>query len=152
MENYNNTPTPTPDYMQNAPQPPQESNAFALTSLILGICSLVFICFGGGIVLGALGIIFAIVSRAPQMNTQAKVGLGLSIGSLSLSLIVLSMLLTEPGRSEFIREFNRAYDEYYYDYEYDYHYDDEYDHFWDDHEIEWDFEDRTNDLNRTNEA
>ena len=136
MDNYNNTnnfqqPVPTPLPTQNSTPASKAGNGLATASLVLGICALVLFCCGGGFVLGALGIIFAALSRcAAQMNTQAKVGLGLSIGGVALSLIVFvaylpAMLMSPAFQDQFNYEFNRRYD-YYYDS------DDYYDDYWDD--------------------
>ena len=136
MDNYNNTnnfqqPVPTPLPTQNSEPIPKSSNGLSTASLVLGICALVLFCCGGGLVLGALGIIFAALSRgASQMNTQAKVGLGLSIGGGALSLIILmvylpAILMSQEFQDQFNYEFNRRYDYYY-----DSH--DNYDNYWDD--------------------
>jgi len=149
MDNFNNannfqSPAPIPSQEQEAPAP--DSNGLSTVSLVLGICSLVFICCGGGIVLGSLGLLFALLSRgATKMSTQAKVGLGLSIGGFVLSLIILfiyipSIILSAEFQDSFYREFNRQYNYYYddeyYDYDYwgDEYWDDEYwdDEYWDD--------------------
>jgi Predicted glutathione S-transferase len=129
VNNANNIPTQTPVPVQVMPK--QDPNGLSLTALILGICALVFICCGGGIVLGALGIIFALLSRgAGMMNSQAKVGLGLSIGALALSMIIVPIMLatyaaTLFSSSDFKEQFDRAlersynetYNEIYKDYD-----------------------------------
>jgi len=119
--NTYNSQTPTPSPIQQMPTPPP-SNGFSITALIMGICSLVFICCGGGFILGSLGIIFAILSRnAGKMNTQAKVGLGLSIAAFALTLIIVPMILmgyaTNSFINEFQGEFNRQYNEIYDEFE-----------------------------------
>ena len=121
VNNANNIPTQTPVPVQVVPQ--QDPNGLSLTALILGICSLVFICCGGGVVLGALGIIFALLSRgAGMMNSQAKGGLGLSIGALALSIIIVPIMLatyaaaifSSPDfKEQFDRAFERSYNETY---------------------------------------
>ena len=132
VNNANNIPTQTPVPVQVVPK--QDPNGLSLTALILGICSLVFICCGGGIVLGALGIIFALLSRgAGMMNSQAKVGLGLSIGALALSIIIVPIMLvtyaatlfSSPDFKEqfdraFERSYNKTYNEIYKDLETEY--------------------------------
>jgi len=120
VNNLNNTQTPTP--VPNAPAP-VPSNGLATASLILGICSVVFICCGGGLIVGTLGIIFALLSRgASTMNSQAKVGLGLSIGAFAFSFIVIPLVLvayvpyvlnTSEFKEQFNKEFNRQYNETY---------------------------------------
>ena len=76
---------------QNNGYHPSAANGVSVASLVLGIASIVSLCCGGfGIPIGALGIIFALLSRRGRhMNTQAKVGMGLSIGSLALTAIFL---------------------------------------------------------------
>lgn len=78
----------------NAPTPPPympKSNGMAAASMTLGIASIVLLCCSGaGFPVGALGIIFALLSRQDRrMNTQAKAGLGLSIGGIVLSLLTV---------------------------------------------------------------
>ncbi len=75
-----------------------DSNGMSAASLVLGIASLVLTCCSGGfgLPLAALGIILALLSRRGRhMNTQAKVGLGLSIGGIALAVVAfaLSMII-----------------------------------------------------------
>jgi len=117
VNSTNNIPAPTPVQ----PMPKQDPNGLSVASLVVGICSLVFICLGGGLILGALGIVFALLSRGISgMNTQAKVGLGLSIGGLALSTIIIPAMLlayvpyvSGEFQEEFNKEFNRNYNETY---------------------------------------
>lgn len=98
------------------------NNGFSLASLILGITSIVFICCGG-FVFGSLGIVLAILSReAGPMTSQAKVGLGLSISGLTISLLLVPIAIFSyiPGSSfsndfqrGFLEEFDRSYNETY---------------------------------------
>ena len=85
-ENPNDPPTPEPQM--------PTSNGMAIASLTLGIASIILLCCGGGgFPAGALGIVFALLSRRNRkMHTQAKVGLGLSIGGITLS--ILSVILS----------------------------------------------------------
>lgn len=79
-------------FNQTSPTPPQPTpNGMSVASMILGIVSLVLLCCGGvGIPVGALGIMFALLSRRGRhMNTQAKIGFGLSIGGICTSILVL---------------------------------------------------------------
>ena len=127
VNNVNNFQTPTPSTTQ-ATASTSSNNGFSLVSLIMGICALVFLCCCGGIVFGALGIIFAILSRGMgSMNTQAKVGLGLSITGIVLSFIMVPIMLvaiyTSPEfdgmREQLEQEFSPYYSENYYDWDYD---------------------------------
>lgn len=84
-ETPGNNSTPPP-YMHA-----QKPNGMAVASMTLGIASVILLCCGGGgLPIGALGIIFALLSRQDRhMNTQAKVGLGLSIGGIVLSILAV---------------------------------------------------------------
>lgn len=88
---------------------PRKSNNMALASLILGILSIVLCCCGGfGVILGAVGIVLAILSRGSEpMETSAKVGLGLSIGGIVLGILVLIMSFAFAGSDQFRNELNR---------------------------------------------
>ena len=111
---------PTPPPVQNTPIQPKQGNGMATASLVLGICSIVFVCCCGGFVLGGLGIILALLSRgASTMNSSAKVGVGLSIGGMVLSLIALPIILLS-------NDFQGALQDngWYYDYNYNFNYDD----------------------------
>lgn len=91
---------PNHNTTNNAPETPggepaspydSKSNGMAVAAMSLGIASIVLLCCGGGgFPVGALGIIFALLSRRDRhMNTQAKVGLGLSIGGIVLSILTV---------------------------------------------------------------
>ena len=69
----------------------EEKNGMAITSLVMGILSLVTCCCGWiALVLGILGIIFAILSRGEDsMCSQAKAGLILSIIGVSIAILVI---------------------------------------------------------------
>ena len=64
-------------------------------SLVMGILSLLCCCCGyAGIAFGALGIIFALLSRQEKpMDTQAKIGLALSCVGVALAVISVLLLL-----------------------------------------------------------
>ena len=67
-------------------------SGFAVAALVMGILSLLLACCSGigGIMAGALGIIFAILSRKGQpMEMQAKVGLGTSIAGLVFGIVII---------------------------------------------------------------
>lgn len=106
-------------------QPPKKNNNMALASLILGVLSILLCCCGGfGIILGAVGIVLAILSRGREpMETSAKVGLGLSIGGIVLGIIVLVMAFAAVGSDQFRSEFrSELYRNGYGDYEDPSHY------------------------------
>lgn len=84
------------DYNNNKQYVSSEKNSFANVSLILGICSLILLCTGVfSIVLGALGILFAVLSRKTgKMISSAKTGFVLSlIGLLSGLFLTISLYL-----------------------------------------------------------
>lgn len=102
-------------------RPPKKSNNnMALASLILGVLSILLCCCGGfGIILGAVGIVLAILSRGREpMETNAKVGIGLSIGGIVLGIVVLVLAFAAVGSDQFRSEFgSELYQNGYGDYE-----------------------------------
>ena len=83
------------DTRDTASPPKKTGNGMSIASLVMGILSLVCCCCGYvGIALGALGIIFALLSRQDEpMNTQAKVGFILSCVGIALNVISIILLL-----------------------------------------------------------
>lgn len=80
------------DYYQQNNQPlytPPKKNTFSVLSLIFGIASLVLLCTGLlPIPLGALGILFAVLSRrGRKMDSNAKTGTILSAIGLGTGLL-----------------------------------------------------------------
>ena len=79
-----------PFYEQPYQQTHKPTSKFALVSMILGICSLVLLCtVFFPIILGGLGLIFAILSKRKdkKMETAAMTGVITSSIGLGLSLI-----------------------------------------------------------------
>lgn len=100
-------------------RPPKKNN-MALASLIMGVLSILLCCCGGfGIILGAVGIVLAILSRGREpMETNAKVGIGLSIGGIVLGIVVLVLAFAAVGSDQFRSEFGtELYQNGYGDYE-----------------------------------
>lgn len=126
--NYNNLP---PNNPRLVPDPPKQTSGFATAALVMGICSLVLLCCGAGPVFGALGIIFALLSRVdrPLLGT-AKAGLYLSVSGTIISLVVYTVYLVALFQSSEFRDILREYEDFYYydNYydDYDYNYDDDY--------------------------
>ncbi len=119
-------------------RPPQKSNSFAVVSMIFGIFSLLLACCTGvgGIIMGSLGIIFAILSRGEEpMHTQAKFGLGISIGGMVLGTIVLILTLTLLTSGSFQKQLNDELNRYGYSYgqNYDGYFDDYFNEYSDDY-------------------
>lgn len=105
--------------------PKKNNNNMALASLIVGVLSILLCCCGGfGIILGAVGIVLAILSRGREpMETSAKVGCGLSIGGIVLGIVVLIMAFAVVGSEEFRSDlYQRSYGDHggyshYFDYD-----------------------------------
>lgn len=108
-------PPPNYGYRQNCQQgyTPKQNNGMALASLILGILSIVMCCCGGfGVILGAVGIVLAILSRGREpMETNAKAGLCLSIGGIVLGIAVLILAFVMVG-SNGLQSYQRNYGGY----------------------------------------
>lgn len=72
----------------------EQKNDMALTSMILGIASIVLSCCCYlGMILGSLAIIFAALSRVDEMHRQAKTGLITGIIGMVLSMFAIGILL-----------------------------------------------------------
>lgn len=81
---YNNQPFRRPDI--------KRTNLFETLSMVLGIAALVSCtCFYGSYILGALAILFALLSRGGQMKMSSKAKLGLIVG---IAAIILSTVMT----------------------------------------------------------
>jgi hypothetical protein len=69
-----------------------QSKGLSVASLVLGIISLVTSFFGGGLVVGIVGIILAVVAKKKgQTGAMATVGLVLSIVGIVISILVLAI-------------------------------------------------------------
>lgn len=81
------------DYRQNPPA--TRRNPFTVASLILGICSLVSVCTAIlPLPLGALGILFAILSyrKGQRMDIMAIAGITTSCVGLAFSVLIYGMV------------------------------------------------------------
>ena len=115
-----------PFYQQPYQQPYRPTSKFAIVSMILGICSLVLLCtVFGPIILGALGIIFAILSkrRGQKMESPAMTGVITSSIGLGLSLlfcvisVVSAVHMMKPENRDMLNQMyeetlGMTYDEY----------------------------------------
>lgn len=131
--NYNNPDQFNSQNQDNGYTPPPQRNGMSTASLVLGIIAMVLCCcFYFSIPLGALGIIFAILSKGSsrQMSGRAKTGLGLSIASVCLSILLVVGTIATVGLSSFNQQM-RDYMEYYYGDYYDQY--DRYDDYDDDY-------------------
>lgn len=102
-------------YYPNNPPRRSAGGPMVTAALVMGILSVVLMCCGLSYVFGALGIIFALLSRKDgPMDSQAKIGLGLSIaGSVIGTIIVIFAFASNlPYYTELLKE----YQNFYYDY------------------------------------
>lgn len=92
-------------------------SGFSVASLVMGIISLLLVCCGISYVFGALGIIFAVLSRTSgrKMDSQASIGLGLSIAGSVIGIIVLVVYLA--GNFSYVASSLKNFENYqqYYD-------------------------------------
>ncbi len=92
--NYYNIPNPTEPQTVT---PPRKTSGFAIASMVCGIVSLLMCCMGLGLPLGALAIIFAILSRrkGQTMESMSVAGIvtGIIGGILGLIIVLYSLSL-----------------------------------------------------------
>lgn len=103
-----------PYHRQNIQGSP--ASPFATATMIMGIVSLLVTCCGGSFIFGALGIMFALLSRqGTKLEPQAKTGLILSIIGFAAGIIIVigsfAMLLS-PENQEIFQEYERFYYEF----------------------------------------
>ncbi|MDO4276119.1 MAG: DUF308 domain-containing protein [Eubacteriales bacterium] len=89
QQNYRETQYDGQDYTHRNGRNPSPVSGMSIAALILGSLSVLTSCCGiGGIIFGALGIIIAMMSKGREpMQTNTKIGLGLSVAGLIFSLI-----------------------------------------------------------------
>lgn len=81
------------NYGQNPLYTQPGSSGMATAALILGICSVLFICCGFSALVGGIGIVIALLSRGNgKMESSAQIGLGLSIGGIVIGILTWMML------------------------------------------------------------
>ena len=118
--NNNNQQNGSPYYQRPVYRP--AGNGMVAAALVMGILSLLLTCCGLSYVFGALGIIFALLSRKEgSMDPQAKIGMGLSItGSVIGIVIIIVALLQDPSYyMDILKEYEQFYNEYENDGDYD---------------------------------
>lgn len=97
-------------------QTPEKMSGFSIASMVCGIISIILCCTGIlSLPLGALGILFAVLShrRGKSMPAMSLTGIILSCFGIALGLFMLVFtfytIMTDP-------EFRDTYEEYYEDY------------------------------------
>ncbi len=82
------------------------ANGMAVAALTLGIASIPTICCSGlGLPIAAIGIILALLSRRGRtMSPPAKIGFGLSLASLILTIIMMTVSLVMVVTSDIFKD------------------------------------------------
>lgn len=118
--NYNN------NEVQNTPTNSQKKNNYALTSLILGIATLIsgiislcfLFCAPIPVITAILSIIFGFLSRQPGERISAKAIIGIVFSIVTLVLLILMVIfilifINSPEGQSFIEEFMIEYQDIY---------------------------------------
>lgn len=118
-------PGPYQHYQQQPPvQPPRQtgSNALAAASMVMAICSFLFMLNMGSLFFGSLGVLFALLSRgAGRMNGTAKAGMagcivGMIVGICLYAFTIFHMFgnggtnLLEQYYQQYVQEFQTSPD------------------------------------------
>lgn len=115
---YNNQ-QPNPGSWQEEEQrmtlPPKHGNGFSTASMTAGTLSLFFLVSGLSFPVGALGILFALLSRkGDKMDPQAKLGCILSIIDLCLgiAIFIYAAVTVYQNFPELIQQYQQLYEMY----------------------------------------
>lgn len=109
-------------YQQNPYQQPRSykepgSSGMAMASLILGVCSFIFMLSGFSPVIGGLGILLALLSRGcGKMSTTAKAGLIASCCGLIIGTAVMAAVTYVLVRDIFSQSYEDLLYQYYQEY------------------------------------
>ena len=68
---------------------PAKQNPMPTLALVFGIGALLSMMFGGTVLFGSMGIVFALLSRTDKMETKARVGCGLSL----LAIVIYALIV-----------------------------------------------------------
>lgn len=114
-------PGPYQHYQQQPPvQPPRRtgSQALAAASMVMAICSFLFMLNMGSLFFGSLGVIFALLSRgAGRMSGTAKAGLagctiGIIVGIICIYAFLLFNMVSGGSTNLLKRYYNQYMQEY----------------------------------------
>ena len=103
------------------PQPPAGpgpvrrpgSNPMAAASMVMAICSFLFMMSMGSIFFGCLGILFALLSRGSErLSGTAKAGLWGSVAGLIIGTAVYGFLFFKVFDSNLLEPYEEFYQEY----------------------------------------
>ena len=95
--------------------PPKRGNGFSTASMTAGTLSLFFLVSGLSFPVGALGILFALLSRkGDKMDPQAKLGCILSIIGLCLgiAIFIYAAVTVYQNFPELIQQYQQLYEMY----------------------------------------
>lgn len=147
MDNSYYNPNSNHQYVsRNIPPKPSASwNGFDIVSFICGLFALALFCTGVlSFVFGALGILFAVLSRQQGRKMQAfsvtgvvLSAIGMLLGLLALVAYIVPLMIQPALQASYERGYedgvNEYYSDYYDGYYDDYYYDDYYDGYYDDY-------------------
>ena len=109
-------PGPYQHYQQQPPIHYKEhgSQSLAAASMVMGICSFLFMMSGGFFFFGALGILFALLSRGcGKMSGTAKAGMTGSIAGIVIGMIVYVVLFFSLFRTNDIQDYLNDYQQFF---------------------------------------
>ena len=89
MSDYCNDPAGSP---MTPPRPAPKGDAMALMALLCGSAALLSFMFGGSLLMGSLGIVFALLSRTDRMTSQARAGFIMSLVSLFFYILCVAVV------------------------------------------------------------
>ncbi len=118
-QNFNNpyVSKPDPNQLPISRMPKELSNSMAKTSMILAIIGLICVftfTVYPAMVLGALSIIIALLSKGckPKLHSQAKTGVALGITALCINLAItigsFVLIFSDP---DYYEQFNQMYEQ-----------------------------------------
>ncbi len=89
-------------FRQNRPPGGNTSNLLATASLACAVLAIVMTCCGGGFVLGALAIMFGLLSRGAHKKAVGSSWVGILIGSITL---IISIVITVTSYIGIIKQY-----------------------------------------------
>lgn len=115
QNNYGQNPMGGQDPYKVVIEPKSRSKAWSVAALILSIASIMCCCvYWVGLVCGALGIIFAVISRRSlgYFDGLSIASIIVSIFGLVFSVLLLYVALTLENNPEFMELYNQMLEEY----------------------------------------
>ncbi|MCI5649008.1 MAG: hypothetical protein ACI4EG_12320 [Fusicatenibacter sp.] len=106
-------------YQHYQPQPPVHykepgSQSLAAASMVMSICSFLFMMSGGFTVFAALGILFALLSRGSgKMSGTAKAGLIGSVAGIVIGIVIYIVVFFSLFRNIGIQDYLEDYQQYF---------------------------------------